>query len=61
MPLMLPCGHTVCRECVVDRESQHLEIQCFYDNCVAKGVAELEKDTATLKRLVAIDKAALDK
>lgn len=46
---------------MVDKESQHLKIQCFYDNCVVEGVAELEKDTATLKRLVAIDKAAFDK
>lgn len=61
MPLVLPCGHTVCRACVVERESQHLEIECFYDNAVVRGVADLEKDTATLKRLLAKDQLALDK
>lgn len=60
MPLVLPCGHTVCRECVVERESERLQVECFYDNCIVSSVAELEKDTTTLKRLVAQDEAALE-
>lgn len=60
MPLALPCGHIVCRECVIDRESQRLEIRCFYDGGVVYSVGELPVATAIQKRLLAADKRAFD-
>ena len=52
MPLALPCGHNVCRDCVVQRETQELPVECFYDNCVIHGVYEAPVNKDILEELM---------
>ena len=59
-PLLMACGHTVCKECVIDRESQELPIICCYDNTVVKGVHALVTDTVTMAMILKEEQALLD-
>ena len=59
-PLLMACGHTVCKECVIDRESQDLPIICCYDNTVVKGVHALVTDTAAMAMILKEEQALLD-
>ena len=36
----MPCGHNICQECVVAVDSEGLEMQCYYDNCVVKSLGD---------------------
>ena len=55
MPMVLPCEHTVCKECIIEKESQGLELECFYDNCTIGGVYEVAANMKVLKKLMRAD------
>ena len=57
----MDCGHNVCRECVIDRESQNLPIICYYDNDVVHGIDELAVNGNKLKLIQAQAKLELEK
>ena len=59
--MLLPCEHTVCKECIIEKESQGLEIECFYDNCTIAGIYDVATNMKILKKLLKEDQNALDK
>jgi hypothetical protein len=61
MPMFLPCEHNICKECIIEKESQKLTVECFYDNCIINGVYETAVNMKILKVLLAEDQRALDK
>ena len=60
-PMLMTCGHNVCRECVIDRESEDLPIICFYDNNVAKSINDVEVNSIKLKMIEQEAKEDLEK
>ncbi|KAM9855449.1 nuclear factor 7, ovary-like [Aulostomus maculatus] len=70
-PVVLPCGHSFCRECVaLSLESQHQCPECraavptegtyLLNSHILKSLAEKAKENETLKRANASDKEVVD-
>lgn len=59
-PMRMQCQHTVCKECVIDRESQHLSIICFYDGSVYQGLYQFSLHAEKMKLLSEAHREKLD-
>ena len=59
-PWLMPCGHKVCRECVISAENRNEPVVCFFDNSNAKGLTKFSQDLFLTNELEKQAKAKLD-